>query len=217
MYWLPSRRWTGMRELERQGKAQTDDLQPLCVLSAYRQSFLIPQRRRTPDNVRPVLTEQVLTVVNPDARLIRLKSVSEAYRERLRHTSGDLSTVQPGYFAGLCGSLRATRQGTAAEHQGHNAKAHVLIDPSQLARFDGDAGLLKNLPPHRIARVLVQLDDPAGQDPFPIVGPLDGEHPAVLADDRPASADRMTGEIIGVAPTVAGGHFEPCAFRIVSR
>ena len=81
------------------------------------------------------------------------------------HASGDLSTVQPGYFGRLCGRLRGTRHGAAAEDQGHNAKAHVLVNACQLTRLDDDAGLLENFPPHRVARVLVQLDDPAGHTP----------------------------------------------------
>ena len=111
---------------------------------------------------------------------------------------------------------RGTRQGATAEDQGYDAKAHVLADTGQLAGLDGDASLLENFPPHRIPRVLIQLDDPAGQDPFPVVGPLDSEHPAVLADDSTASADRVAGEIIPVVAAVAAGHFESCAFRVFS-
>jgi hypothetical protein len=131
---------------------------------------------------------QAQAVVNPDTRLVRLKSVEEPYCERLDHTSGHLSTVQPGNFGRLGGWLRGTRNGAATEDQGHDAKAHVLVDARQLIELDGDAGLLENFPPHRVARILVQLDDPAGQDPFSVVGALDGEH-------RPSS--RMT-----AAPTL---------------
>ena len=98
-------------------------------------------------------------------RLVRLEGIDEPYRERLGHASGDLSTVQPGYFGRLCGRLRGTRHGAAAEDQGHNTKAHVLVNACQLTRLDDDAGLLENFPPYRVARVLVQLDDPAGHTP----------------------------------------------------
>src|SRR5580704_830509 len=90
-------------------------------------------------SVRSVLAEQVLAVVNPDTRHIRLKSVEEPYCERLDHTPGHLSTVQPGNFGRLCGWLRGTRNGAATEDQGHDAKAHVLVDARQSAGLDGDA------------------------------------------------------------------------------
>jgi hypothetical protein len=80
--------------------------------------------------------------VNPDVSLVRLKGIGEPYGERLGHASGDLSTVQPGYFRGLRRWLRGTRHGAAAEHQGYNPKAHVLVDARQLAGLDGDTGLL---------------------------------------------------------------------------
>jgi len=56
-----------------------------------------------------VLPEQMLTVVNPDKRLVRFEGIDEPYCERLGHEPGDLSTVQPGYFGSLCGRLRGTR------------------------------------------------------------------------------------------------------------
>src|SRR5580700_4285118 len=169
--------------------------------------------RRRRRSVRSVLAEQVLAVVNPDTRLVRLDSVAEPYCERLDHTPGHLSTVQPGNFGRLCGWLRGTRNGAATEDQGHDAKAHVLVDARQSAGLDGDASLLENFPPHRIARVLVQFDDPAGQNPFSVVGALDGEHPAVLTHDRGPNADRMTREIRRIVSTVAAGHLESCAFQ----
>ena len=73
-------------------------------------------------NVRFVLAEQVLTVVNTDARLVSLKGIDEPYRERLGHASGDLSTVQPGNFGSLCGWLRSTRQGTAVSRSLNEAE-----------------------------------------------------------------------------------------------
>jgi hypothetical protein len=67
----------------------------------------------------------------------------------------------------------------------------------------------QNFPPHGVARVLVQLDDPAGQDPFSIVGPLDSEHPAVLPNDRASGADRMTRKIVRIVPAVIVDHSGP--------
>jgi hypothetical protein len=140
----------------------------------------------------PTLAKKMLTIVNPDMRLVHPQGIDKPYRERLGHASGDLSSVQPGDFDSLCGWLRDARHGAAAEDQGHHTQPHVLVDAGHLVRLHGDAGLLKDFPPHRVARVLVQLDDSAGKDPFPVVGPLDGEHPAVRADDRGSGADRMT-------------------------
>jgi hypothetical protein len=63
----------------------------------------------------PQLAEQVLTVVNPDTRLVIFKGIEEPYCERLGHAFGDLTTVQPVHLGSLRGWLRGTRQGTAAE------------------------------------------------------------------------------------------------------
>ena len=62
-----------------------------------------------------MLAEQVLAVVKPDMRLISLKGVGEPYGERPGHAPGDLGTVQPGYFDGLCGWLRGARQRNARD------------------------------------------------------------------------------------------------------
>jgi hypothetical protein len=66
------------------------------------------------------LADQVLTVVDPDMRLVRLEGIDEPYNERLGHASGDLSTVQPGYFGRLhifpgWGHVRASSS-TATAH-----------------------------------------------------------------------------------------------------
>jgi len=85
--------------------------------------------------------------------------------------------------------LRGTRNRAAAEDQGHNAKAHVLVDTGQPTGLDSDAGLLEDFSPYRVARILLQLDDASRQDPFSVVGAPDGEHPAVITDDCAPSAD----------------------------
>jgi hypothetical protein len=139
----------------------------------------------------------MLTVVNPDTRLVHLKGIEEPYCERVGHPSGDLSAIQPGYFGSRCGRLRSTRQRVASEDQRYDAEAHALVDASQSAGLDGDAGLLENFSPRCVARILVQLGDPASQDPFPGVGPLEGQHPAVFTDNRASSTNRMTREIVG--------------------
>ena len=79
----------------------------------------------------PSLAEHVLTVVNTDTwRLACLKGIDEPYRERVGHAAGDLNAVQPVHFGSFFSWLRGARQGTAAEDQRHNAKAHVLVDAS---------------------------------------------------------------------------------------
>jgi hypothetical protein len=80
----------------------------------------------------------MLTVMNPDARLVHLKGIYEPYCERFSHAPGDLTTVEPRYFGSLCGWLRGTRQRAASEDQRHDAEAHVLIDASEPAGRDGD-------------------------------------------------------------------------------
>lgn len=164
-----------------------------------------------------MLSQKVLTVVNPDTRLACVKGIEKPYCEGLGHASGDLSTVQPGYFGSLCCWLRSTRQRAAAEDQGDDTKAHVLIDASQLAGLDGDAGLFEDFAAYGVARVLVKFDDPARQDPFSVIGPFDGEHPAVFTDDRASNADRMTREVVRMVLVAAASHLEARASRISLR
>jgi hypothetical protein len=125
----------------------------------------------------------MLTVMNPDARLVHLKGIYEPCCERFSHVPGDLTTVEPRYFGSLCGWLRGTRQRAASEDQRHDAEAHVLIDASEPAGRDGDTGFLRDFSPHRVSRVLVQLDDPPGKTHSPLSARL-------MASIRPSS--RMT-------------------------
>jgi len=58
-----------------------------------------------------------------------------------------------------------------------------------VAGLDGDAGLLEDFPPHRVARVLVQLHDPAGQDPIPLSARLMA---SILPSPRITAAPALT-------------------------
>jgi hypothetical protein len=186
-------RFVGDRQLaaDDPGRAQARVSQAQARGAAHGKIVISPNSGRAESRLlaSPELAEQVLAVVNPDAWLVRINGIQEPYCERLRHASGDLTPVQPSYFGGLRGRLRGTRNRAAAEDQGHHAKAHVLIDTGQLTGLDGDPGLLEDFSSHGVARVLVQLDDPSGQDPFPVVGTLDGEHPAVITHDCAPSAN----------------------------
>src|SRR5262249_15812642 len=72
----------------------------------------------------------------------------------------------------------------AAEHQGHNAAGHVLVDASERDGLYCQPSFLVGFPAQAILDGLIQLQDAAGWLPLVVVAPLDEQRlAAVVGDD----------------------------------
>jgi len=71
----------------------------------------------------------------------------------------------------------------AAEHQGNDPTAHILVDPGKSLRLNFKPGLLSDFTDQASLDGLVKLKDSAGGFPMAVVPPTHGQELAVLVED----------------------------------
>jgi hypothetical protein len=71
----------------------------------------------------------------------------------------------------------------AAEHQGNDPTAHVLVDPGKSLGLNFKPGLLSDFTDQAGLDGLVKLKDSAGGFPMAVVAPTYGQELAALIDD----------------------------------
>ena len=79
--------------------------------------------------------------------------------------------------------------GGAAEDEGDDAEAEILVDAGEAVDVDVEAGLFADLTAHAVLELLAEFEDPAGWLPVPVVAALDDEDPSGVIDDDPGDTD----------------------------
>lgn len=122
-----------------------------------------------------------------------MERVKKSHGVGLVHARRDLVGRQPSDRRRLRRVDRRLALVPAAEHQRDDPTADVLVDAGQWAGLHEESGLLEDLADQALVDAFVELEDPAGWFPLAVVTPLNGEEPAVIADDRGGDAHGVAG------------------------
>ena len=120
-----------------------------------------------------------------------VQGIEQARCVSLMHSLLHLVGWEPCDLPDLVGRVGLAVDDVAAEHQGDDAAAHVLVDASEGLGLDPHAGLLQDLADQAGLDGLVEFEDAAGWLPVAVVAPPHGQELALLVDDRGSHADRV--------------------------
>jgi hypothetical protein len=83
--------------------------------------------------------------VSADSRVSGVQGIEQARRVGLMHSLSHLVGWEPCDLLDLVGCVGLAVDDAAAEDQGDDAAAHVLVDPGEGFGLDPEAGLLQDL------------------------------------------------------------------------
>ena len=83
--------------------------------------------------------------MSADRGVSGVQGIEQASRVGFTHSLAHLVGWEPGDLLDLVGRVGLAADDAAAEHQGDDAAAHVLVDPGEGLGLDPEAGLLQDL------------------------------------------------------------------------
>jgi hypothetical protein len=105
----------------------------------------------------------------------------------------DLIRAEPGDLLGFSSGTWLATDDPAAEDQGDDPTAHVLVHTTKRLRLDLQAGLLPNLTDQAGRDRLVQLENTARWLPMAVVAPTDGQELPALSTMAAATLTECRG------------------------
>ena len=90
------------------------------------------------------------------------EGVSHAYGVGGVHQAGDLVGVDPADRHGFGAVAVDGAERGAAEDEGDDAEAEVLVDAGEAGDVDVEAGLFEDFAVHAVLELLAEFEDPAG-------------------------------------------------------
>ena len=117
------------------------------------------------------------------------ESVGDADGVGRVHQGGDLVGVNPADCHGFGAVAVDGADWGAAEDEGDDAEAQVLVDAGEAVDVDVEAGLFEDFAVHAVLELLAEFEDPAGWFPVAVVAALDHEDLSGVIDDDPGDTD----------------------------
>jgi hypothetical protein len=122
-------------------------------------------------------------VVDAHKGAVVAECIGDADGSGFRHVACCFIDGQPGDPPCFAGWVDSPADGAAPEGERDDAQAHVLVHADELLGPDLDAGLFEHFAGDAVGWGFVQFEDAARWHPAAVVGALDGQDPAVVAED----------------------------------